>query len=203
MSRLLLVRHGDTGLNRGERYWGHTDIGLSAIGLRQAELLRHRLAKEKIDAVYSSDLMRALQTARTIAADNSKEVMVCPELREINFGYLEGLDYTEVSQFYPEVARLWAEGSPELSYPGGESLADFQRRVLGFLVRLEKQPAGATVLVVAHSASLRVLMCRLLGLDLGHWWQFRLDLGSLSVIGVYPAGGILDRLNDVCHLETG
>ena len=203
MSRLLLVRHGDTEGNSAERYWGHTDVKLSAAGLRQAELLRQRLAMEKIDAIYASDLERATVTAQTIAAGRSQLVITLPDLREINFGELEGLNFTEVGKQYPEIARLWRERRMSLRYPGGESIEELDGRVSQFRRRLEKHGAGETVLIVAHSATLRLLMCQLLGLPSQHWWQFRLDLASLTVMGTYPAGAILNLLNDVCHLEGG
>lgn len=201
MSRLLLVRHGETELNSSERYWGHTDVRLSEAGLRQAERLSQILAAEKIDAVYSSPLSRARVTAETIVSGRPLEIITCPELREVNFGKLEGLTFAEVSQLYPEVTRLWMERDPGLRYPDGESIRQFNRRVGQFLGRLEKHSPEETILVVAHSGSLRVLMCRLLGLAVAHWRQFRLDLASLSILETYPQGAILNQLNEVCHLR--
>ena len=200
MSRLLLVRHGDTELNSAERYWGHSDVKLSATGLRQAERLRDRLTAERIDAIYSSDLRRASVTAETIGSRHRLEVVICSELREVNFGKLEGLTFEEISQLYPEVTKLWVEGNPELKYPGGESLNGFNKRVSDFASRLEKHALEETILIVAHSGSLRTLMCQLLGIELRYRRQFRLDLASLSILETYSQGAILSLLNDVCHL---
>jgi broad specificity phosphatase PhoE len=163
--------------------------------------LRQRLADEKIDAVYSSNLSRALVTAQTIASEHQLEVIACPELSEIDFGKFEGLSFAEVSQLYPDVARLWAERNSGLEFPGGESLDGFDKRVSQFLNRLEKCSSEGTILVVAHSGSLRVLVCRLLGIGVQHRWRFRLDLASLSILDTYPQGGILVLLNDVSHLR--
>ena len=200
MSRLLLVRHGDTELNSAERYWGHTDVELSAAGLRQAERLRDRLATQKIDAVYSSDLKRASVTAETIASGHKLAVKTCAELREVNFGELEGLTFDEVSQLYPEVTRLWVERNPELKYPGGESIDKFSKRVSKFLRRLEEHAEDETILIVAHSGVLRTLICLLLDIELQRRWQFRLDFASLSIIETYRQGAVLSLLNDVSHL---
>ena len=200
MSRLLLVRHGDTELNSAERYWGHSDVKLSAAGLSQAERLRDRLAIEKIDAVYSSDLRRASVTAETIASRHQLAVITCAELREINFGELEGLTFDEVSQLYPEVTRLWVERNPALKYPGGESIDEFSKRVSKFLGRLEEHAEDETILIVAHSGVLRTLICLLLGIELQRRWQFRLDLASLSILETHQPGAILSLLNDVSHL---
>ena len=200
MSRLLLVRHGETELNSAERYWGATDVTLSPVGLGQAERLRNRLATEKIDAVYSSDLKRALLTAKTIASRHKLEVITCPELREINFGQLEGLTFDQVSQLYPEVARLWLERNPRLKYPGGESLDELNSRVSSFVGRLKKHAEEETMLIVAHSGVLRTLLCQLLDIELRHRWQLRLDLASLTVIETYSQGAILTLLNDLSPL---
>ena len=201
MSRLLLVRHGETELNSAERYWGHTDAGLSTVGLKQAEQLRHRLAAEEIGAVYSSDLSRARVTAEIIVSSHHAEITACAELREVNFGELEGLTFAEVGQLYPEVAKLWVAGNPELKYPGGESIEEFSQRVGQFRPRLESNTPQETVLIVAHSASLRILLCYLMGWEPRHWRQLRLDLASLSVLDTYPQGAILNLLNDTSHLR--
>ena len=200
MSRLLLVRHGDTELNSAERYWGRSDVKLSAAGIEQAEKLRDRLAAEKIDAVYSSGMERSLVTAEIIASSHQLAVITCAELREVNFGQLEGLTFGEISRLYPEVAKLWAERSPKLKYPGGESLVKFNNRVSKFLSRLDKHTVGETILIVAHAGVLRTLVCQLLGIDLRRRWQIRLDLASLSILETHRQGGILNLLNDVSHL---
>ena len=201
MSKLFMVRHGDTELNSAERYWGQTDVELSAAGLKQAERLSKRLAAEKIDAIYSSDLRRALITAKTIASKHQLDVITCAELREVNFGELEGLTFGEVSQLYPEVAELWARGSTKLKYPGGESLEELNSRVGKFLVRLKKHAPESTVLIAAHSGVLRTLICQLLGIGLRHLRQFRLDFASLSVLETYPQGTIINLLSDTSHLK--
>ncbi len=201
MSRLLLVRHGETELNSSERFWGRTDVALSAAGLRQVEQLRDRLAAEKIDVTYSSNMRRASLTAETIASRHKLEVTICPELREIDFGQLEGLTFEEICQLHPEIAELWTNWDLHTKFPGGESVDELNTRVSKFLDRLKKHAPEETILVVAHSASLRLLICHLLGIELWHWRQFRLGLASLSIVGTYPQGAILTLLNDVGHLR--
>ena len=199
MSRLLLVRHGDTKLNSGKRFWGQTDVELSASGIRQAERLRDRLATEKIDAIYTSNLSRASVTAEIIASRHQSKTIICAELRETNFGKVEGLTFNEICQLYPELIEPWSNWSLALRFPGGESVEELAKRVSQFLPRLEKHTSGETILIVAHSASLRLLICHLLGIELQYWRQFRLDLASLSILETYPQGAILSLLNDVSH----
>ena len=203
MPRLLLIRHGETGLNSSERYWGSTDVDLSAAGLWQAGKLRDRLAKENIHSIYSSDLKRAIVTAKTIATLHKREVTACAELREIDFGRLEGLTFSQVNERYPDIVQLWLEQSPELAFPGGESISQFEERITSFSRRLQKLSGEETILVVAHSGALRTLICQLLGTEPRQRWQIRLDLASLTIVETYPQGAILTLLNDVSHLAGG
>jgi alpha-ribazole phosphatase len=122
MSTLLLVRHGETELKSSERYWGHTDVKLGALGIEQAERVRDLLATERIDIIFSSNLERASKTADIIASRHKVGVITCAELKEVNFGELEGLTFKEIAQRYPEVVKSWVEGKTDLKYPGGESL---------------------------------------------------------------------------------
>jgi alpha-ribazole phosphatase len=201
LSRLILVRHGETERNSAQRYWGRTDIKLSPDGIRQAERLRDRLAGEPFSAIYSSDLRRASATAKIIASRHDLAVTTCPELREIDFGEIEGLTFDEARRLYPEVVRLWTEQSPKLKYPAGDSITEFSNRVISFVPRLAKHTEKETVLIVAHSGVLRTLLCHLLNMETRHRWQMRLDLASLSVAETYSQSAMLCLLNDVCHLR--
>lgn len=201
MSRLFLVRHGETELNSSFRYWGSTDAALSKLGLSQAECLRERLSREKLGFIYSSFMKRALVTAQIIAREHSLEVVTCPELREIDFGKAEGLTFDEISQSFPEVARMSLERDPALIYPGGESLVDLDKRVSQFRTRLEKHNSETTGLIVAHSGVLRTLICQLLKIEPEQRWQIRLSLASLSIVETNHQGAILNLLNDISHLK--
>lgn len=202
MSRLLLVRHGNTKLNSHERFWGKTDVELGADGIKQAERLRDRLASLKIDAIYASNLSRARVTAEIIAARHKTNIVTCAELSEINFGYIEGLTFEEISQRYPDLAKLLTDWSISPEFPGGESFKEFNERVKRFIPRLEKHKPEETILIVAHAGTLRLLICNLMGIDIQCWRQMRLELASLSILDTYPQGAILTLLNDVSHLES-
>jgi len=198
-----LIRHGDPKSNSADRFWGWTDVRLSDSGIKQAEQLRDRLSTEKIDAIYSSNLCRASETARIIAARHQLGIVTCNELREINFGNVEGLTFKEISQLYPELTESWFARDLSFQFPGGESVAEFNNRVNKFLHRLAKHVLEETILVVAHSGVLRLLICNLLGIEPWHWRQIRLDLASLSVVETYPEIALLRLLNDVSHLRGG
>ncbi len=201
MSRLLLVRHGITESNSAHRFAGYSDVELSAAGHRQVERLRDRLVDAKIDAVYSSDLRRALVTAEVISAGHKVDIVTCPELREVNYGDVEGLTFEEISRLYPEVSESLANFSLRLKFPGGESVEGFIERTSKFLDKLKRHTSLQTILIASHGGPLRVLVCRLLGIDLGHWRQIRLDNASLSIIEISPRGAIISLLNDTSHLR--
>ena len=201
MSRLLLVRHGITEFNSTRRFAGYSDVEMSDTGYKQVERLRDRLANEKIDAVYSSDLRRALVTAEVISSRHKTDIVVCPELREVNYGDIEGLTFQEIGRLYPDVAELIANFNLQLEFPGGESFEGFIERTSKFLDRLTEHAPSKTLLIVSHSGPLKVLVCRLLGIDQGHWRQIRIDNASLSIMATYPQGAILNLLNDTSHLQ--
>ena len=200
MAKLLLVRHGETDSNSSQRYWGRTDVGLGPVGLRQAEQLRDRLAVEKINCIYSSNMRRTLATAQIVAGFHNLPVIGCPELREIDFGKIEGLNFSEVQTQFPDVAQKWIHNDTCLVYPEGEGLAQLENRIADFRTRLVNHTQEQTILVVAHSGVLRSLICQILELDMKSRWNIRVDLASLSILDTYQNTSILSLLNDTSHL---
>jgi len=201
LARLLLVRHGITEFNSTRRFAGYSDIEMSATGLRQVERLRDRLAGEKIDVIYASDLKRTMLTAEIICSGRKVDILPISELREVNYGEIEGLTYPEIAQHHPEVARMVANFTLELKFPGGESFEEFIERVCRFADRLNKHAPSDSVLIVSHSGPMRTLVCALLGINHTCWWQLRFDNASLSIVDTYPRGAILTLLNDTSHLR--
>lgn len=203
MPRLLLVRHGLSEYNSARRFAGSSDVEMTDDGYRQTEQLRDRLAVEKIDAIYSSNLKRAMRTAEVISAKHSLEIIPCPELREINYGEIEGLTFEQIGKNYPAVAELITNFSLQLQFPGGECFEEFTARICKFLDRLEKHTPSETILVVAHGGPLRTLVCHLLGIGMEHWRQIRIDNASLTIISIHERGTIISLLNDTSHLTKG
>jgi alpha-ribazole phosphatase len=202
LSKLLLVRHGRTRLHQADRFWGSTDIPLSNTGIRQAEQLRDRLAKEKIHAVYTSKLSRARSTAEIIASQHNLKITACEELNECNFGYIEGLTFPEIQRLHPELAQVLNGFDTLARFPGGESFEELNSRVQHFLTKLNMHKPKETILIVAHGSPLQIMICHLLGIAVKHWRQIRLDLASLSILETYPQANILSLLNDVSHLKA-
>lgn len=201
MSRLLLVRHGMTEFNSTRKFCGITDIDMSPAGYRQVEKLRDRLAGQKIDAVFCSDLKRARISAEIITAGRNLEIKAVPEFREMDYGQCETMTWEEISKDYPTVTGDMIKRSLNLNFPEGESLRDLGSRINKFAEVLKQCPAEQTVLVVGHSGPLGALVCTLLGFGIEAFWRLYIDNASLSIVNTYPDFAILNLLNDVSHLN--
>ncbi len=206
MTRLILVRHGETEWNRLMRYQGQTDIELNDTGIWQAERAAERLANEKIDSIYSSDLRRARRTAEIISKphDMKGEIHESPLLREMHFGDFEGLTFDQIEEKYQLIfsaSPSWRSRGPNERSPNGESITDLAGRVKEFTQILKGHTPEETVLIAAHGGPLQVLICQLLEIDLEHWWQFRLSGASISIVEIYPQGASVVLLNGVDHLR--
>jgi probable phosphoglycerate mutase len=153
---LLLIRHGETAWNAEHRIQGSLDIPLSATGIWQAGRLAQRLAAERIDAIYASDLARAWLTAEPIAARLGLELRADTRLRERRFGIFEGHTLDEIAARWPAELAAWRERDPAWAMPDGESGAAFIERVNAALHDIAREWAGATVAVVAHGGVLDV-----------------------------------------------
>ena len=154
-----------------------------------------------INALYSSDLIRAWETAKTISTHYGElEVIKDERLREMNFGAWEGLTWSEIREKDPSRVENWSNYLAEMGPPGGENLIRFGERILEFSEEINKSHVDHTVLLVAHAGTIMVLICLLLGHPLEQYWQFRIDKASLSDIRIYPEGAIINQLNDTSHL---
>jgi len=202
MALLYLVRHGEVASEGPPRYRGWSDVPLSDRGERQARQTCDRLARERFDTVFSSDLRRSLDFARVVAGPHRLAPAVRPDLREMNFGRFEGLTFDEILAVDPAAARHWTDGDPDRRFPDGEGLGDLARRVERFLEEVAAAAEGRRVLVVGHGGPLRLIVCRLLGLPVSAWWRIRLDFASLSLAETGLSGGSLCFLNDVGHLAA-
>lgn len=156
MTRICLVRHGETDWNTEGRVQGHIDIPLNATGLAQARATAANLAAERFAALYASDLQRARQTAAEAAAILEMETRTDPSLRERHYGCFQGLTYVEAQQRYPEGYRRFKERDLSFAFEHGESLVDFAARIRTALEALAQRHPGEQVLVVTHGGVLDI-----------------------------------------------
>lgn len=201
MLHLMLVRHGESEWNVQRRYQGQSDIPLSALGKIQAGLVAERLAGEKIDAIYASDLGRAWETARAIAEKCGLQVNSEPRLRELKFGVLEGLTFEEAQLQYPEMIAAWLD---DFNRPpdGAETIDMFNMRCVSFLDELKQKHDEQVVLIVAHGGSLSEILRAVLGLSREKRWYLEMENASLSEVLIAEKYVSLKRLNDTCHLAA-
>jgi probable phosphoglycerate mutase len=154
VTRLLVIRHGETAWNTEGRIQGHIDIPLNDKGRWQAERLAEALAGEELHAIYSSDLERARDTAQAVANVLNQPLTLHTGLRERHFGRLEGNTQAEVAAQWPEESRRWRERDPSYGPEGGETLHGFYERTVGVLTELARQHPGESIAVVAHGGVL-------------------------------------------------
>jgi probable phosphoglycerate mutase len=201
--RVLLARHGETPWNAEGRYQGQEDIALSAIGEAQARALGGRLRELDIVRAVTSPLSRARRTAEFALGDRADRLTIDDGLMEIGHGEWEGLLASEIHQRDPERLRAWRETPDAVQMPGkgGESLQQVFDRAWPALVRAgEGLDAGDTLLVVAHDAVNRVILCHLLGIPFGRLWTFRQAPTTLNLLeGDSVAQLEVVRLNDCSH----
>ncbi|KAG1254689.1 hypothetical protein G6F68_010728 [Rhizopus microsporus] len=200
--RILLARHGETPWNAEGRYQGQIDIPLSPIGEAQAQALGARLASVDITRAVASPLSRAQRTAqRALGAARADMLLTEPELQEIAHGEWEGLLASEIHEKDPSRLQAWREEPDTVLMPGGESLRlVLERSWRGLARATEGLGEHDTLLVVAHDAVNRVILCKVLGLPISRLWTFRQAPTTLNLL----EGADLDslevvRLNDCAH----
>jgi probable phosphoglycerate mutase len=199
---IVLVRHGETGFNKDRRIQGGgSDTPLNETGIRQKELVAARLKTGSYQAIYSSPLLRAVDTARAIARYHNLEVINEPGLREIDMGEFEGVQAIEkLGRHMAEILTMGPEGEKVPAMPGGESLAQVQSRVCGALQRLVAKHPEGSIVVVSHFFAILTVICNVLGMPVSQIARFRMTPGSISIV-VYDSGNPrLLSFNDSGHL---
>ena len=166
MTELILIRHGETDWNVQGRFQGQIDVPLNAFGLRQAERMAERLAREHVDAFYCSDLLRTRQTAEPASTRLALPAAPDAALREQHFGILEGLSFDEVKAQHPQHLAEWLRHDPDFALPDGESVRAFHARVVAAVRALSARHAGQTLAVVTHGGVLDMLFRTVHGLPL-------------------------------------
>lgn len=197
-NRLILVRHGETGLNAEGRLRGRADPPLTARGLRQADAAAAALAALAPATLVASPRLRARQTADAIARATQATVIVDEHLDDIDFGQWTGLTRAEVVASWPAEYALWLEAPERLRVPGGERVADVRDRVWSAICQIaHRQPA----VIVTHDLCVRLAVVALLGAPIGAMHALRVDLGSLTEVAVESDTAQLVHCNDTSHLR--
>jgi broad specificity phosphatase PhoE len=171
VTTILIARHGQSDWNQEKRWQGHADRPLTERGREQAQALAERVAHIELDAVYSSDLQRARDTAAVVAESQGLELRQLPELREVDVGSWSGLTRAEAEERFPEGFARWRDGYP--GWKDGETYEAMTDRVLGAVDELATDHEGGRVLVVSHGGPIRAIHAAALGLDVHSYRRLR------------------------------
>jgi broad specificity phosphatase PhoE len=201
MTTVILVRHGETGWNRIERFRGRADVPLNETGRVQARATSDRIAATwQPVRVYSSPLSRAVDTARAIAAAFDLPVQTHAGLIDIDYGQWQGLTPEEVRARWPEALTAWYE-TPHLAHiPDGETLDALRKRAMAAVSELVARHAGQTIVLVAHTVVNRIILLGVLGLGNDRFWRLRQDTCAINVFEADGKDYTVISLNDTCHL---
>ncbi len=201
MLEISLLRHGQTDFSRENRFCGSIDPPLNDVGLRMAQAVGDGWKDHGFTAIWCSPATRTRQTAGPLAAATGLELHVDEGLREIDYGDWESLRHEDAKERWPDAYNFWAADPASRGTPGGETAFHVAARSAPVIERIRVAHPEGRVLVVSHKATLRVLMCALLGLDVR---LFRERLGqpvaSLSRFELTKTGARLVMLGNVSHL---
>ena len=203
LTRICLVRHGETEWNAERRIQGQIDIGLNAAGLRQAEAAGRWLKAAGISALYASDLKRAWATGQAIGQAVGVQPVPVPELRERRYGIFEGLTYAEAESRYPEGYAAFEGRNADYAFEHGESLKVMYERVTGKLKELAQRHLGESIVVVVHGGVLDVINRFVRGNPLEMPRDFLIPNAGVNWVALQDGRWTLESWGETAHLEVG
>ncbi len=201
MTRIILVRHGQTPWNKEKIFRGSRDIPLNDTGREEARLAGEWLKGEAIQAAYCSPLSRARDTGEAIARHHGLRVEDLPGLSDLCYGDWEGLPLTEVKVKYADLYRRWETAPHTVRFPQGETLDEVKQRGLAAVGRVVASHPDQTVLLAAHRAVNKVLIAAFIGLDNSNFWRIAQDTTAINRFHWMGGAWQIVSLNDTCHLR--
>jgi broad specificity phosphatase PhoE len=203
LTKVILIRHGRTIWNESRRIQGgNQDIALNPEGERQCRCLAERFKNEKIVAVYSSPLSRAMGTAQVIADIHNLEVVQEPALLEIDCGALEGTETRDIGSRLQQLVKGGNEDELLFKSCGGESCDELQQRAWNAILQMVEKHQDGTIVVVSHYFVLASIICAVVGIPATQMGRFRIGETSVSIVTFDSYGPFLSLYNDRCHLTT-
>jgi len=195
-NRIYLIRHGQVEGYENFPVYGQTDVDLTEVGVVQMEQMAERLSLTEPKAIYSSDLKRSAIGARLIARHHDVPLYFLPELREMDFGDWEGLTLSEIRRDFPEELEKRQKDLINYKAPGeGESIAALSERVETVFEHIRAEQRGKDIVIAAHGAVNRVILCKALGLDLGRMFNIHQGYGCLNIIDYFPESTLVRLIN--------
>ena len=200
MAELILARHGETAWNVEKVYRGRTDVNLDGVGIKQAELLGRHLGNWELQAIYSSPLRRAIDTANIIARYQKIGIHIAEGLIDFDYGEWQSLSEQTVKNLYPTLHDEWHNNPHKVRMPGGESLEDVKKRAIKVVNDVLYEYQGSVVLV-SHRVVNKVLICSLLGLGNSYFWNIKQDVSGITIFNYVDGRFVLTKHNDTSHLK--
>ena len=181
-TRLIVIRHPEPVESAAGRCYGSLDVELSAAGLAHAETLAAALGWAGLAGVYSSPRARARLAAEAVAGRHGLAAVVTDELRELDFGQLEGRAYDDIRREFPELYEQWMRAPTTVRFPGGESYADLRGRAVAATARMRAEHAGRAVAVLTHGGVARAVLADALGMPDEAIFALDQGYGAVNVI---------------------
>jgi probable phosphoglycerate mutase len=202
MTTVVLVRHGQTALNQGNRIRGRLDPPLDETGIVQARRVSKTVAgRWPITAVYTSPLRRALGTAQAIASRQGLAAIPFDGLLDLDFGNWHGLSFEQTREQYPRLHEAWQTSPYSVRFPAGECLDDVRERAVRGIADVVARHGDEAVVMVGHTVVNRVIVCAILNVSDEAFWRFAQDTCAINVFEVSASGEMrLTLLNDTSHL---
>ena len=213
VTKVYLIRHGETEDADARRYKGHLDVPLSGRGVEQIKQLTSYMVRncsgllnearcgankeqDTLDAVYTSTLGRAIESAEIIARPFGLTPLVVEGLKERNFGLWEGMTFDEIREKWPEAFTAWADNPVQFSPKEGESTLEVKERALKAFNGITQRHGGEAIAIISHGGIIRIILCELLGMPLENIFRIEQDFAALNVIELwdYP---VIKQINYV------
>ncbi len=202
MTRILLVRHGQTEWNHVERFRGRIDVPLNATGRWQARQTGQWIGKRwSVSAIYASPLSRAMDTAAAIARHDSLPVQPHADLVDFHFGDWQGKTPAEVQEQWPDLYAAWRTQPGSVQLPAGESLEDLRLRTARLLQEITTCHGQETVVLVGHTAVNRAILLNILRLQTNQFWQLAQSNCAINRIDWLDGQYLLVSMNETGHLN--
>lgn len=201
MTKLILVRHAITTDNINGNLSGHIDSKLSNLGKQQVIKLNEFLKDEKIDCIYTTTSNRTKDTIKGISNMKNLDIIECENLKEINFGDFEGMNFDYIKSNFPEEFDKIVKDGFKYKYPNGESLIDFYNRVSKEIKNILEHNKNKTILICTHAGTIRNIISYLVGNTYKYHWNFKIDNASVSIIEVVDGFSVINTLNNTSYLR--
>ena len=201
MTKVYLVRHGQTEWNKNLTFRGRIDIPLNERGHREAVAIAEALKDKNIDAIYTSPLRRSIETAQPTARFFNIEIVPFQGLIDISYGDWEGLTFNEARERYRDQYTKWEERPELVRFPKGETLGEVRERSFRALKEILRENAGRSILIIPHRVINKVLLCAILGLSNSYFWEIKQDTGCINLIECSNERFVISTVNDTCHLK--